>query len=488
MPWRPIQEVYPGATVGITEGTTGGASLDLNDSIVSGASAPDTRMNWSISAPEPANFRFTVIEWVADSTPVPPNTNRLARFAWASPGGVQTQISTDTTGASFQPEQFTANTTDGYVGFRGTDDGVTGDVWNESYQILVEVFDGGGDSLVANDDIEETNKNIPVTTDVLQNDTLNGAPVSVGDLDGIPNLVSGGSKGDATTNLDGSITYYPYQGAVGADSYRYSISAGGMTSSATVHITIHDTEPPKPDTSYNCIECGETRNSDTLQSLRTRMMIRLGHAASANRPPPGMGALLDDFLREAQRFLYEKVASFRQTRFFEWPLEQGVRFYGFNDGDGGCTKMVPELVEGVYVCDGDPAQERWVELAAGIDPRLYTGGVNESWPSRYEFRSCIEVWPAPDSRAGYLRIKAKGELMPFKADEDRTTIDSDLVFMLALANAKSHYGKQDAAQYNGMVQSRIGDLIAAEHHTRRYVPGDDPWQPPSPPLPKDGWL
>lgn len=248
---------------------------------------------------------------------------------------------------------------------------------------------------------------------------------------------------------------------------------------------------PEPEpTSLNCacVEGGDDPNTATLASLRRRMLVRLGHAGAAGRPPPGMAELLDDFLREANRFLYQKVAGSRRSRFFQWPLEQGVRFYGFREDDSECNFLRPEMVEGVYVCDGDPAQERWVELAAGIDPRLYTGGVNESWPSRYEFRSCIELWPAPDARAGYLRIKAKSEPDQFEEDGDYTSVDADLVFMLALANAKSHYNKPDAATYTGMVQSRIGDLIAAEHHTRRYIPGDDPWQPPSPPIPKDGFL
>lgn len=238
----------------------------------------------------------------------------------------------------------------------------------------------------------------------------------------------------------------------------------------------------------NCTECGEGRNTDTLANLRRRMLVRLGYAANASNPPPGMADLLDDFLQEAQRFLYEKVASFRQSRFFEWNIEQGVRFYGFDDHDPQCAVMVPELVEGVYVCDGPASQERWIELAGGIDPRLYSTGQYESWPARYEFRQCIELWPAPDARGGKLRIKAKSEILPFTSDTDKTTIDADIVFMHALANAKAHLNKPDAQQYMGMVQSRIADLIAASHATNRYISGESLWQPPAIPLAKDGFL
>lgn len=78
------------------------------------------------------------------------------------------------------------------------------------------------------------------------------------------------------------------------------------------------------------------------------------------RSPPSIVALATDFLQESQRFLYDKVASFRQSRFFYWPLEQGVRFYDFAQNEGDCDlRFVPELVEGVFVSDGDdPTTER----------------------------------------------------------------------------------------------------------------------------------
>lgn len=208
------------------------------------------------------------------------------------------------------------------------------------------------------------------------------------------------------------------------------------------------------------------------------------------RSPPSIVRLATDFLQESQRFLYDKVASFRQTRFFYWPLEQGVRFYDFAQNEGECElRFVPELVEGVYISDGDdPTTERWRELHAGIDPTLYSGGIRESSPYRYEFRQCIEVFPAPDDRVGYLRIKAKFELQRFTEDTDPTTIDSDLVFMQALAVGKAHFNQPDAREYAGMVQSKIGDIIAGSHHTRRYIPVDGSLPPANPPRPADGFI
>lgn len=207
------------------------------------------------------------------------------------------------------------------------------------------------------------------------------------------------------------------------------------------------------------------------------------------RSPANVVRNVTAILQEAQRFLFEKVASFRQSRFFRWPLQQGVRFYDFAGNDDLCgLRLVPELVEGVYVTDSDCPTERWRPLAAGINPMLYDGGVRESWPQRYEFRQCIEIFPAPDERAGFLRIKGKFDIQRFEEPEDRTTIDADLVLMHATAVAKQQFGQQDFQQYQAMVQSRIGDIIAGSHHTRRYMPGELDWGNATPPRPRDGFL
>ena len=209
------------------------------------------------------------------------------------------------------------------------------------------------------------------------------------------------------------------------------------------------------------------------------------------RAPPGYRNVMRSLLQNSQEFLHLKVASFRQSRYYRWPLEQGVRFYDFSGNDDTCPKkMLPELVEWVGISMGEHEGDgdRWRPLIAGIPPTLYSGGVREQEPQRYEFRQCIELWPAPDASKGYLRIKGKFGLTRFEEDSDTTTIDPELVFMLALANGKRQYGARDADAYSAMVQSRIGDIIAGSHHTRRYIPGEDPRPVPAPPRMRDGYL
>ncbi len=207
------------------------------------------------------------------------------------------------------------------------------------------------------------------------------------------------------------------------------------------------------------------------------------------RGPVGSTQLANSFLHSAQTFLFDKVASFRQSRYYRWPLEAGVRFYDFDGNDDECgKKMVPETVEWVGVSEGPEGNDRWRELWCGIEPTLYTGGIRNSMPQRYEMRQCIEVWPAPDGREAYLRVKAKFGLSRFTEDDDETTIDPELVLLQALAMAKAHYNHPDASSYAGMVQSRIGDITAGSHHTRRYIPGHEVRHAPLPPRPRDGFI
>lgn len=277
-----------------------------------------------------------------------------------------------------------------------------------------------------------------------------------------------------------------------------AMSAGAGYYGVNCVITPSSAPVPKR-ISYNC-ECEEDDPAaprQTLAELRRRMMIRLGFAASADNPPPGKLLEIDDYLQSAQRFLYQKVASFRQKRMFRWPLVEGVRFYDLGENDDACTKpMLAETVEWVGISRGgqlgvgqiEPDGEEWSRLICGISPDLYSGGIQNSCPTHYEIRQCIEVWPAPGPDAGYLRIKANFGIGRFTEPTDKTTIDSELVFNFALARARMDAGKLGAKDYDALVQSMIGDINAGSHHTRRYVPGSYIESVPPQPIMKDGWL
>lgn len=226
----------------------------------------------------------------------------------------------------------------------------------------------------------------------------------------------------------------------------------------------------------NC-DLVDTSPARTLAELRTAVLRRLGYSAMAANPPPGMAELLDSFLDSANRLAFRTYNALRIERFFTWTMVPDQRFYGIddNDNDGSAPALAQIL---------DPQKVTWVgiedltgtvyPLHAGIPPEVYTRGASTTgWPQRYEIRNCIEVFPAPQE-AYLLHIKGRYGILPFAGDTDKPSVDDEVVFMLALAAAKRHYGQPDASDYFQQALTHIGSLVAGAHQTRRYVPGTAP--------------
>lgn len=219
---------------------------------------------------------------------------------------------------------------------------------------------------------------------------------------------------------------------------------------------------------YNC-ECEDGfYGAETLADLRRDMLIRLGYSAQADNPPPGMADLIDNFLRRGQSFLYRRYRALRTERFYRWPMVQGERYYGIRDNIDDCTrKLDTGKITWVGVQD---LNGTWLPLRNGVPPHFYTSVAFEGLPSHYEVRQCIEVFPAPDA-AYTLRVKGHFGLDPFVLDDDVCTLDSELVFLWALANAKNHYGQSDAADIAAQAQTYLRELVAETHGKKRYIPG-----------------
>lgn len=239
---------------------------------------------------------------------------------------------------------------------------------------------------------------------------------------------------------------------------------------------------------YNC-ECDDATDYQTLAVLRNRLMVRLGYAGQVNNPPPGMAALLTDFLQSSQRLLYMKYTELRTERFFTWNVEAGERLFDLdvNDGDT-CSKRLNALKltwVGMEDATGT-ANGQWYPLTSGIPPEFYTSIDSRGFPTRYEIRQCLEIFPVPD-HAMRLRVKGHFELTAFAADGDQTTINSELVFMWALATAKAHYGHPDANNIAAMANDYLSRLVGGKHGTKRYIPGGSITPPWTKPVMRDGF-
>jgi len=232
--------------------------------------------------------------------------------------------------------------------------------------------------------------------------------------------------------------------------------------------------------SFNCA-CDEGfYGTETLLDLRTSLLERLGYASQADNPPPGMARLMDNFLRRGQEFLYRRHRALQTERFFQWPMVVGERFYDIPDNElDGCTKRLDAYkISGVYVEDLNGV---WTPLRKGIPPTFYTSVNFNGLPVRYEIRQCIEIFPAPSAEYT-LWVKGHFGMNRFTEDTDTSTLDSELVFLWALANAKNHYGQPDAADVATQAQAYLRELVAGSHGTARYVPGTIELPPETPPI------
>lgn len=210
--------------------------------------------------------------------------------------------------------------------------------------------------------------------------------------------------------------------------------------------------------------------SATLAALRQRMMIRLGFAAQAANPPPGMASLVNEFLTSAQTFLYRRYAALHTRRFFRWKVIPGQRFYSLKDNDENVLSnyhMDPSKnIEWVGIQD---RRNVWYPLEQGIAPELYTRIAKPWRPFRYDIRQAIELYPTPNDTY-WLWMRGHFGLLSFVNDTDTTTLDSELVFLHALANGKAHYGQPDANNIEAQANTYLGELIAGTHQGARYVP------------------
>lgn len=219
--------------------------------------------------------------------------------------------------------------------------------------------------------------------------------------------------------------------------------------------------------------------TDTLANLRTRVAIRAGYAAQASNLPAGMISLINEFLRDAQNQIYRTYFAKRLTRLYSWPMDINQRYYGFDATNGvDCRVLDPNSVDWVGFEDLNQA---WYPLVCGIDPVLYTRAqISTGWPTHYEIRNCIEIFPAP--RAAYtLWVKGRFGLDPFTSDANTTTVDAEAVYLLATGMLKAHYGQPDAQLLLTQASNYIKYLVAGQHDTRRYVPRTRVQTPMTPP-------
>lgn len=289
--------------------------------------------------------------------------------------------------------------------------------------------------------------------------------------------------------LAGTVLTYSDTGLASVTTYDYYVQAtyadGTTSQSGTLNLT---TPASGISNTFNCsaeVSIPDGWVVDTLANLRLRVAISSGYAAQAANLPPGMKAFINEKLQTAQKQLYRQHWEKRNVRMYAWQMEPNIRYYGLQADESGTRKIDPLSVEW---CGFEDLNQAWHLLIYGIDPVLYTRAqISTGWPTHYEIRSCIEIFPAP-KQTYTLWIKGRFGLDPFAADTDTTTIDSESIYLLATGFVKSHYGQKDAQAYLTQALSYTKYLVAGQHRTARYVPRTRVQTPMTPPrfLPVEG--
>lgn len=209
----------------------------------------------------------------------------------------------------------------------------------------------------------------------------------------------------------------------------------------------------------------------TLGEIRSDILIRLGFGgagASAITNSP----LIDSFINDAQYQLYNQ---------FDW--KELIKYSDVTTGVGQSLYDYPddcniERVISVEVKETDT----WYALKEGIimDMRSH---MENGRPCRYERFSQMEIWPPADLSTYTLRVWYVQALESLVADSDRVVIDSNLVFLHALTNAKLHYRQPDASVYSSQLETLLNRLRAKNRTNepiRRTKQGGE-WDLLSPP-------
>lgn len=250
-----------------------------------------------------------------------------------------------------------------------------------------------------------------------------------------------------------------------------SLAADSVTPAEATDLVLSLVPTAGVSNNCSCTDVGG-RAYRTLAELRGVVMSRCGFGNQIDNPPPGVAAMINSILYEAQYSLYNRFTSLRMERFFTWQLLPGVNLYGLGDTIDDCDKRLnPDKLKYVGVVrEGN----LWTRLIAGIPPNLNSYPNTSGYPIRYEIRQCIEVWPIPGDEAGQLVMKGIFDLLPFADDADVCSIDDSLILALAIADTKAHYRQPDAERYLQRAEVLLQSLVAGTHLTRRYIPGQRP--------------
>lgn len=192
----------------------------------------------------------------------------------------------------------------------------------------------------------------------------------------------------------------------------------------------------------------------TLGALRTELLARLGMGAMGASGGANL-TLIDSFLRNGQAQLYRMQDWKHLIDYQDKTLgtEQNLLDYpdaGAMTGRSAQRDQRILRVETAY-------NGQWRVLCEGIRTSDWDTMDTLSYPMRYDRLGQVLIYPKADTTYT-VRFWFVGDLDALDDEGDRCTLDDDMVFLHALANAKAHYRQPDAATYQGQLNTLLASL------------------------------
>lgn len=216
-----------------------------------------------------------------------------------------------------------------------------------SYTLVGSENCADNDDPVAVDDVAETLEDVPVTIDVLANDSDpdDGDTISIVEL-------SGGAFGSTTDNGDGTVTYTPNPNANGVDEFTYTISDGkGGMDSAKVTVTV--TAVPDDPVAVDDSAATEPETPVTIEVLFNDFDVDGDALSVVSVTAPGSGTAI---INADDTITYTPDAGFEGPDSF---------VYTIDDGTGRTDSATVSVDVKARTCFGDPFFE---DVEDGVHP------------------------------------------------------------------------------------------------------------------------
>jgi hypothetical protein len=192
----------------------------------------------------------------------------------------------------------------------------------------------------------------------------------------------------------------------------------------------------------------------TLGELQAELLARLGMGAMG--ASGGANATLTaSFLRNGQAQLYRMQDWKHLTDYEEKTLGTSQNLLDYPTQGvmaGGTCARDKRVLRVVRVVDG-----QYTELDEGISTGMWNTMDTLSYPTRYERYAQLLMYPKAD-QAYTVQVWFVADLARFTESDDEASLDDEMIFLHALANAKAHYRQPDAATYQGQLNTLLATL------------------------------